>query len=108
MGILVHHGLTLVLNSPLHPFSSTYITTLTSYIISTPAHNTLTVLIEKPLTPTYAESLELIDLAKEKNLILAPFQNRRWDADFLAVKGLLKEEKVRSDDSTRASSKRRG
>jgi predicted dehydrogenase len=53
-----------------------------------------TVLIEKPLTPTLAEAQELVDLAREKNLVLAPFQNRRWDADFLAVQGLLKENKV--------------
>ena len=52
------------------------------------------VLIEKPLTPTLAEAQELVDLAREKNLVLAPFQNRRWDADFLAVQGLLKENKV--------------
>ena len=51
-------------------------------------------LIEKPLTPTLAEAQELVDLAREKNLVLAPFQNRRWDADFLAVQGLLKENKV--------------
>ena len=57
-------------------------------------HAALVVLIEKPLTPTHAEAVELVNLAKEKNVILAPFQNRRWDADFLAVKGLLKEEKV--------------
>jgi predicted dehydrogenase len=81
---------------------------MTTNTTSTPTYTTLTVLIEKPLTPTYAEAIELIDLAKEKNLILAPFQNRRWDADFLAVKGLLQEEKVRSDDFTRASPKRRG
>jgi hypothetical protein len=94
--------------SPRHPFSATYITTIVDDTAPTPTHTTLTVLIEKPLTPTYAEATELIGLAKEKNLILAPFQNRRWDADFLAVKGLLKEEKVRSDDFTHASSKRRG
>ncbi|CED85287.1 Predicted oxidoreductase [Phaffia rhodozyma] len=46
------------------------------------------VIIEKPLTPTAAESKELIDLAKSTNLIIAVFQNRRWDADFLTVKHL--------------------
>ena len=86
-----------MLTSLFHPFSVlkyNYATTITTKTTPTPTHTTLPVLIEKPLTPTYAEATELIDLAKEKNLILAPFQNRRWDADFLAVKGLLKEEKV--------------
>lgn len=65
------------------------------------------VLIEKPLTPTSAEAAQLVDLAKSKNLILAPFQNRRWDADFLAVKGLLKENKVRTPPAPGCSTGRR-
>jgi scyllo-inositol 2-dehydrogenase (NADP+) len=50
--------------------------------------------MEKPLTETSAQSEELIEIAKKNNLILAPFQNRRWDSDFLAVQDLLREKKV--------------
>ncbi|GAA5999781.1 uncharacterized protein JCM10292_003742 [Rhodotorula paludigena] len=47
------------------------------------------VVIEKPVTPTSAEAYELAELAKSKNLVLAVYQNRRWDADFLTVKELI-------------------
>lgn len=47
------------------------------------------VIIEKPFTRTSAAAKELIDLAVSKNRILSPFQNRRWDGDFLTVKKLL-------------------
>lgn len=49
------------------------------------------VVVEKPLTPTSAEAHQLAKLAKEKNLVLAVYQNRRWDSDYLTVKKLLKE-----------------
>lgn len=44
------------------------------------------VLVEKPFTSTYVEAKELIELAKSKGLIIMPYQNRRFDSDFLAVK----------------------
>ncbi|KAL7416462.1 NAD binding Rossmann fold oxidoreductase [Mrakia frigida] len=47
------------------------------------------VIIEKPLTPTFAEAQELIAIAKSKNLVLATYQNRRWDSDMLTLKSLL-------------------
>lgn len=47
------------------------------------------VVIEKPVTPTSAEAYELAELAKSKSLVLAVYQNRRWDADFLTVKDLI-------------------
>lgn len=53
-----------------------------------------TVLIEKPLTPTSAQANELVDLAHSKGLILAPFQNRRWDSDFLGVRDVLERGEV--------------
>lgn len=52
------------------------------------------VLLEKPITPTYAQAKELVDLAKSKGLILAPFQNRRWDSDFLGIQEILKKGEV--------------
>ncbi|KAJ8086465.1 hypothetical protein AAF712_002105 [Marasmius tenuissimus] len=47
------------------------------------------VLVDKPVTSTFAEAKELGELAKSKNLVLYGFQNRRWDSDFLALRRLL-------------------
>lgn len=47
------------------------------------------VLIEKPFATTAAEAEELLAMAKEKGLIAMPYQNRRFDSDFLAVKDVL-------------------
>jgi predicted dehydrogenase len=47
------------------------------------------VLVEKAFAGDTAEAIELRDLAKEKLLKLAVFQNRRWDSDFLAVRDVL-------------------
>ena len=51
-------------------------------------------LVEKPFAPTAAEAREVFALAKEKNLICMPNQNRRFDADFLAVKEVLESGKL--------------
>jgi scyllo-inositol 2-dehydrogenase (NADP+) len=47
------------------------------------------VVIDKPFAGTSAEARELIELAQEMGLCLAPFHNRRWDGDFLTVKKVL-------------------
>jgi len=47
------------------------------------------VVIDKPLTATSQEALELIALAKKQGVILSAFHNRRWDADFKTVKQIL-------------------
>ena len=49
------------------------------------------VVIDKPFAETSAQATELIELARSKGLVVAPFQNRRWDGDFLTVKKLLAE-----------------
>ncbi|KAJ3517564.1 hypothetical protein NLJ89_g421 [Agrocybe chaxingu] len=49
------------------------------------------VLVDKPVTATSQQAKTLGDLAKTKGLVLYAFQNRRWDSDFLALKGLLSE-----------------
>lgn len=41
------------------------------------------------MTATAAEAYELGDLAKAKQRVLYPFQNRRWDSDFLTLRKLL-------------------
>ncbi len=52
------------------------------------------VVVEKPFVVNSKEGQELIDLAKDKNLLLTVFHNRRWDCDFLTVKKLITEGKL--------------
>jgi predicted dehydrogenase len=47
------------------------------------------VVLEKPLAPTLGEARALASLAKSTQRVLAVFQNRRWDGDFLAITDLL-------------------
>jgi len=47
------------------------------------------VVIEKPFTATVSEAEELIKLAKEKNVILSVYHNRRYDSDFKTVQKVL-------------------
>ena len=48
------------------------------------------VIVEKPFTITTAEADQLIKLAKELNLVLTVYQNRRLDSDFLTVKKVIR------------------
>jgi scyllo-inositol 2-dehydrogenase (NADP+) len=50
--------------------------------------------VDKPMTMTSAEAADLIGIAKERNVLLAPFFNRRWDSDFLTIQNLLHEDAV--------------
>ncbi|SDK19122.1 oxidoreductase [Sediminibacillus albus] len=52
------------------------------------------VVLEKPMVLTSKEAQELIDLAKQNNLMLSVYQNRRWDSDFLTVKELIDNENL--------------
>lgn len=52
------------------------------------------VLIEKPVAPTAAEAKQLFDLAKEMGRYLLPYHNRRFDADFNALKEVIASEKI--------------
>jgi predicted dehydrogenase len=47
------------------------------------------VVIDKPCTVTLAETEELLALAHTRQRVLTVFQNRRWDADFLALQQVL-------------------
>lgn len=49
------------------------------------------VVVEKPFTDTLAQAQELIELAKEKQLLLSVYHNRRLQSGFLTVQKLLKE-----------------
>lgn len=47
------------------------------------------VVVEKPVTLKSEDTDQLIQLAREKGLMLSVFQNRRWDGDFLTVKKII-------------------
>ncbi|HUA92115.1 MAG TPA: Gfo/Idh/MocA family oxidoreductase [Terracidiphilus sp.] len=49
------------------------------------------VIVDKPMAVRPPEIAELIDLAAKRNLLLAPFHNRRWDGDFQTVQKVLHE-----------------
>jgi predicted dehydrogenase len=68
--------------------------------ISTPAatHSTLTdqalelglaVVCDKPFALDAAAATRSVELAERRGLALSPYQNRRWDSDFLTVRRLL-------------------
>ncbi len=52
------------------------------------------VVIDKPFVTKTADGETLIRLAKEKNLVLSVYQNRRLDGDFLTVKKLIEQKAV--------------
>jgi scyllo-inositol 2-dehydrogenase (NADP+) len=47
------------------------------------------VVVDKPVTLSAADARALADLAAARGLLFAPFHNRRWDGDFLTVRGLV-------------------
>jgi predicted dehydrogenase len=47
------------------------------------------VVLEKPLAPTLQDARALASLAGRTGRVLAAFQNRRWDGDFMAVTDLV-------------------
>ncbi|MCR9066653.1 MAG: Gfo/Idh/MocA family oxidoreductase [Cytophagales bacterium] len=47
------------------------------------------VLVEKPMTATYEQALELIEIAKKANKTLMIYQNRRFDGDFMTVQRVI-------------------
>ncbi len=52
------------------------------------------VVIDKPFAATGGQARELIELAAARNLVVAPFHNRRWDGDFLTVRKLIDQKAV--------------
>ncbi len=52
------------------------------------------VLVEKPFTTTPEEARTLFALAKEKGLLVTPFQNRRFDSCFLTMKQAIESGKL--------------
>lgn len=50
------------------------------------------VVVDKPVTLSAADAITLARLAGERDLVFAPFHNRRWDGDFLTVRELLEHD----------------
>jgi scyllo-inositol 2-dehydrogenase (NADP+) len=51
----------------------------------------LHVVVDKPFAPTAAEVRDVGALAERRGRLAIPFQNRRWDGDFLTVQRLLRD-----------------
>lgn len=49
------------------------------------------VVVDKPFAATAAEGRTLEREARQRGLAVIPFHNRRWDGDFLTVRGLIAE-----------------
>lgn len=47
------------------------------------------VVVDKPFTTTLQEARQVVDAAERNNRIASVFQNRRWDSDFLTLRGLI-------------------
>jgi predicted dehydrogenase len=50
------------------------------------------VVVDKPFTITVDEARHLAAVAREKNVLLSVFQNRRWDSDFLTVQDAIRQD----------------
>ena len=52
------------------------------------------VIVEKPFTVDVSEAEILVKLAKEKNLFLSVYQNRRFDRDYLQAQDMIADGKL--------------
>ncbi|MDR6726318.1 putative dehydrogenase [Paenibacillus amylolyticus] len=52
------------------------------------------VLVEKPFMLTKEEAVSIFQYAKEKNLVIQCYQNRRYDSDFLTTKKVIESGKL--------------
>ena len=50
------------------------------------------VVVDKPFTITLEEARHLGVVARERNVLLSVFQNRRWDSDFLTVQDAIRRD----------------
>jgi predicted dehydrogenase len=50
------------------------------------------VVVDKPFTITLEEARHLAAVAREKNVLLSVFQNRRWDSDFLTIQDAIRRD----------------
>lgn len=56
--------------------------------------NNVNVLVEKPFCDTVAQAQELFELARVHNVLISPYQNRRFDSDFLAFKSIIADPSI--------------
>ncbi|MBP2327660.1 putative dehydrogenase [Kibdelosporangium banguiense] len=47
------------------------------------------VIVDKPFAPTSAEARQVIEAARQRDVPLTVFQNRRWDSDFRTVRKIV-------------------
>jgi scyllo-inositol 2-dehydrogenase (NADP+) len=47
------------------------------------------VVVDKPFTLTSQDARKLVDLAREKRVLVTAYQNRRWDGDFVTLKQVI-------------------
>lgn len=52
------------------------------------------IVVEKPVTLKSKQAEELVQIAREKDLVFTVYQNRRWDGDFRTVQKVLAENKL--------------
>ena len=52
------------------------------------------VLIDKPFATTSSQAKQLFKEAKKNNVLVLPYQNRRYDSDFLSVKEIIETGKL--------------
>jgi predicted dehydrogenase len=52
------------------------------------------VVVDKPFTITVAEARHLASVAREKDVLLSVFQNRRWDSDFLTIQDAMRQDLI--------------
>jgi predicted dehydrogenase len=50
------------------------------------------VVVDKPFTITTEQARHLTAVAKEKDVLLSVFQNRRWDSDFLTIQDTIRQD----------------
>lgn len=51
----------------------------------------LAVVVDKPFALTATDAAELVEHAQSAGTVLVPYQNRRWDTDFLTVAALIQD-----------------
>lgn len=49
------------------------------------------VVIEKPVTPLASQAEELFEMAERVGKYVFPYQNRRWDGDFMTIRHILRK-----------------
>ena len=52
------------------------------------------VVVDKPFTVTLEEARQLAGIARENDVLLSVFQNRRWDSDFLTIQDAIRRNVV--------------